>query len=160
LTLTPRHTAESSYGATAHRQEIGVTLKSNPNLAGSEQQLRRTLMTDSPKVITAGELPEVITEYLKARKARDAAAIDYYEADAEVTDEGITYTGPAEIAVWLSTSASEYTYSTEMTAAIFFGENRYDVTQHLEGDFPGGKVDLQFRFTMRDGKISRLVIEE
>jgi hypothetical protein len=30
---------------------------------------------------------------------------------------------------------------------------------HLEGDFPGGVADLHFRFTLRDGLISRLVIE-
>ena len=26
-------------------------------------------------------------------------------------------------------------------------------------DFPGGTVDLHFRFTLRDGRIARLVIE-
>jgi len=30
---------------------------------------------------------------------------------------------------------------------------------HLEGNFPGGVADLQFKFTLRDGRISRLTIE-
>jgi hypothetical protein len=34
------------------------------------------------------------------------------------------------------------------------------VTHHLEGNFPGGQVDLHFRFTLRDGAIADLVIEE
>ena len=34
-----------------------------------------------------------------------------------------------------------------------------DVGQHLEGDFPGGVVDLHFRFTLDGASISRLVIE-
>jgi hypothetical protein len=33
------------------------------------------------------------------------------------------------------------------------------VVHHLEGDFPGGVVDLHFRFTLRDALIARLVIE-
>ncbi|MFJ5104599.1 hypothetical protein [Streptomyces sp. NPDC088554] len=34
----------------------------------------------------------------------------------------------------------------------------YIATQHLEGDFPGGAVDLRYRFTLRDDRIERLVI--
>jgi len=106
-------------------------------------------------------LPEVITSYLKAHQARDLdAAIERYTDDASVTDEGRTYNGPDEIRAWLSRSASEFSYTIEMTGSTRLGEDRYDVTHHLEGNFPGGKVDLHFRFTMRDGKIARLVIEE
>ena len=32
------------------------------------------------------------------------------------------------------------------------------VTNHLEGDFPGGTVDLRYRFVLRDDLISRLDI--
>jgi ketosteroid isomerase-like protein len=106
-------------------------------------------------------LPEVITSYLKAHQARDLdAAIERYTDDASVTDEGRTYNGPDEIRAWLSRSASEFTYTIEMTGASKLGDDRYDVTHHLEGNFPGGKVDLNFRFTLRGGKIARLVIEE
>jgi hypothetical protein len=107
------------------------------------------------------ELPEVIKTYLKAHQARDIdAAIERYTDDASVTDEGRTHNGPDEIRAWLSRSASEYSYTIEMTGATNLGDERYDVTHHLEGNFPGGKVDLHFRFTLRDGKIARLVIEE
>jgi hypothetical protein len=47
-----------------------------------------------------------------------------------------------------------------MTGAAHVGEDGYDVIHHLEGDFPGGVVDLHFRFALRDGTIVRLVIEE
>jgi hypothetical protein len=106
-------------------------------------------------------LPEVITGYLKAYQARDLdTAIERYTNDASVTDEGRTYNGPDEIRAWLSRSANEYSYTIEMTAATKLGDERYDATHHLEGNFPGGKVDLHFRFTLHDGKIARLVIEE
>ncbi len=38
-------------------------------------------------------------------------------------------------------------------------DSHYDARHHLEGNFPGGVVDLHFRFTLRDGQIARLVIE-
>ena len=38
-------------------------------------------------------------------------------------------------------------------------DEHYTAINHLEGDFPGGVVDLRFRFTLRDGRIASLVIE-
>jgi hypothetical protein len=35
----------------------------------------------------------------------------------------------------------------------------YVAVHHLEGDFPGGVVDLRFRFTLREGRIAELVIK-
>jgi hypothetical protein len=117
-------------------------------------------MSETPQAVAPAELPEIITSYLKAHQVRDlGAAMQSYEADATVTDEGRTYHGPAEIRAWLSRSASEYSYTIEMTGATKIGDDRYDVTHHLEGNFPGGTVDLHFRFTLRNGKITRLVIE-
>jgi ketosteroid isomerase-like protein len=114
-----------------------------------------------PHFDQAAGLPEVITSYLRAHQARDLdRAIERYTGDASVTDEGRTYNGPDEIRAWLSRSANEFSYTIEITGATKLGDERYDVAHHLEGNFPGGKVDLRFRFTLRDGKIARLVIEE
>jgi hypothetical protein len=118
-------------------------------------------MSTRPRTIDTTELPELITSYLRAHAARDLdVAVRSYAPGATVTDEGRTYRGTDEIRAWLSRSASEYTYTIEMTGAAKVGEDGYDVTQHLEGDFPGGVVDLHFRFVVRDGTIVRLVIEE
>ena len=117
-------------------------------------------MSETPQVTDPAGLPEIITSYLKAHQARDLdAAMQSYEPGATVTDEGRTYQGPSEIREWLSRSASEYTYTIKMTGASKLGDDRYDVTHHLEGNFPGGTVDLHFRFTLRNGKIASLVIE-
>jgi hypothetical protein len=35
---------------------------------------------------------------------------------------------------------------------------RHDVHTHLEGNFPGGTVDLTFRFGLRDDRIATLQI--
>ena len=117
-------------------------------------------MTEQEKTVEFAVLPETITSYLKAHQARDLdAALASYTPDANVTDEGRTYHGPDEIRAWLSRSASEYTYTIEMIGATKLDQDHYDVTHHLEGNFPGGPVNLRFRFSLRHGAISRLVIE-
>jgi hypothetical protein len=94
-------------------------------------------MSETPQAVDPAELPEIITSYLKAHQVRDlGAAMQSYEPAARVTDEGRTYHGPAEIRAWLSRSASEYIYTIEMTGATKIGDARYDVTHHLEGNFP------------------------
>jgi ketosteroid isomerase-like protein len=106
------------------------------------------------------ELPAVITTYLTAHRARDLeAAISAFAADATVTDEGRTHRGRDEIRTWLSGAAGEYSYTTAFTGAVRTGATEFDAVQHLEGDFPGGVVDLHFRFTLDGPSISRLVIE-
>jgi ketosteroid isomerase-like protein len=117
-------------------------------------------MTARGEKLDLADLPEMIDSYLGAHQARDLdAAMSSYSQDATVTDDGRTYHGPAEIRAWLSRSASEYTYTSEVVAATRIDDDRYDLALHLEGNFPGGQTDLHFRFRLLDGAISRLVIE-
>lgn len=110
--------------------------------------------------ISPDELPDPIPAYLTAHLARDAdAAAAYFTGDAEVVDEGRTYTGHDAIRGWLGRAAGEFSYTTELVSAARCADGRYDAVHHLEGDFPGGVADLHFRFTLRDGLIRRLVIE-
>ncbi|WP_035717289.1 nuclear transport factor 2 family protein [Gordonia terrae] len=104
-------------------------------------------------------LPDTIKTFMTALDAReDDRASATFAADAVVTDDGRDYRGRDEIEAWLADSVSEYTYTSEFTGATTTAEI-IDVGQHLHGDFPGGVVDLHYRFTLRDALISRLVIE-
>jgi ketosteroid isomerase-like protein len=117
-------------------------------------------MADDTQAIDLNKLPRTITGYLTAHRDRDAdAAITYFTDDAAVVDDGRTYQGPAEIHTWLDRSSSEYTYTIELVDAEKIDDEHYTAINHLEGDFPGGVVDLHFRFTLRDGHIARLAIE-
>ncbi|GLY88972.1 nuclear transport factor 2 family protein [Actinoallomurus iriomotensis] len=117
-------------------------------------------MTDNTQAIDLTELPRTIMEYLTAHRTRDAdAAITHFTDDAVVIDDGRTYRGPAEIRGWLERSSGEYTYTIELIGSERIDDEHYTAINHLEGDFPGGVVDLYFRFTLRDGRIARLVIE-
>ncbi|MFJ4821657.1 nuclear transport factor 2 family protein [Streptomyces bacillaris] len=115
---------------------------------------------DPSRSIDPAELPTTISRYLTAHTARDtAAALATLAPDATVTDEGRTHRGHAEIEQWLTGAAGAYTYTTEVLGAQRTDTDHWTVTQRLEGDFPGGVVDLRFRFSLGGGLIERLVIE-
>ncbi|MFE2432749.1 nuclear transport factor 2 family protein [Streptomyces sp. NPDC059373] len=115
---------------------------------------------NQPRTITPDALPEVITRYLKAHRAHDTAgAVTAFSADATVIDDGNTYEGTAAIEGWLGRSAGEFTYTIDLTEARQADATHYIATHHLEGNFPGGTVDLRYQFTLRDDLIERLVIE-
>jgi hypothetical protein len=94
------------------------------------------------------ELPDAVSRYLEAHLVRNTpTALSTFHEGATVTDEGITHTGTAAIETWLSTAASEFTFTTERLSA-----------EQLDGDFPGGRADLRYRFTLRSGLIGDLTI--
>ncbi|MEU7830147.1 MULTISPECIES: nuclear transport factor 2 family protein [unclassified Nonomuraea] len=115
---------------------------------------------NQPRTSPPGPLPEVITRYLAAHHAHDTVtAITAFTREATVIDDGNSYEGTEAIGEWLDRSATEFTYTIHLTGAQQTDATRYIATHHLEGDFPGGTVDLRYQFTLRDGLIERLVIE-
>jgi hypothetical protein len=108
--------------------------------------------------MTEIEVPAAVRAYLTAHAAEDDdAAVRAFAPDAAVTDEGRTFTGTREISAWRHRASSEWTYTTVITGARREGDD-WIVSICLEGDFPGGVADLDQRFTVRDGEITRLVI--
>ncbi|MGW6911604.1 nuclear transport factor 2 family protein [Streptomyces sp. NPDC054940] len=115
---------------------------------------------NQPRTITPDALPEVITRYLRAHHSRDtAAAIAVFTDDATVIDDGNTYQGAAAIERWLDRSATEFTYTIHLTGAQQAAPAHYIATHHLEGNFPGGTVDLRYQFTLDNDLIEHLAIE-
>jgi ketosteroid isomerase-like protein len=109
--------------------------------------------------IDPDDLPAVVHSYLTAHDARDVdTALAALTDDAVVVDEGHAHRGKEAIATWMRRSASEYTYTSRLTGARKDDAAHWVATHHLEGDFPGGAVDLDFRFTLRDGKVGALTI--
>ena len=104
------------------------------------------------------QLPEPITAYFAADKLDGDAVARCFTSDAVVKDEGRTYTGVAAIKQWKAKTAAKYTYTCEP----FRIEREPGLTvvhSHLEGDFPGGQVDLRFFFRLERGKIAALEIK-
>ena len=120
-------------------------------------------MSAGSEAAATDALPRVISDYLAASERRDVGAIvACFAPDALVTDEDRTWRGAAEIRQWRESVATAYEYTVELTGAKALREadgiGRFDVYTHLEGNFPGGTVDLTDHFAVRGGRIVRLEI--
>jgi hypothetical protein len=105
------------------------------------------------------DLPAVVLRYLYAHDRRDTdGALATFTPDALVTDDGHTYRGRVEIRDWLSRASVEFTYTRTLIDAAQVDDGTWLVTNHLEGDFPGGVVDLRYRFVVTGGLLSELDI--
>ena len=115
---------------------------------------------DDHAPIAAADLPEAVATYLAAHRASDTrTASAQFTETAVVVDDGHTYTGRTEIDAWLARSSSEYTYTTTLLRSERLDAAHYRAVQRLEGNFPGGVVDLRYTFALRSGTITELVIE-
>src|SRR4051794_19651595 len=105
------------------------------------------------------ELPATIRAFLSAHSAREAeAAARTFTPDAVLVDQETTYRGAEQVLDFLHHAGSEFTYTTEVFAARRIDEAHWAAVIRLEGDFPGGLADLDYRFTLTGGLISELTI--
>lgn len=105
------------------------------------------------------QLPATIRAYLAAHAAKEAdAAARTFDPEAAVVDEGRTFRGAEQVREFLHTAGGQYTYTTELVAAERVDEQQWVAVNRLEGDFPGGLVELRYRFTLVDDLITELVI--
>ncbi|UOY02434.1 nuclear transport factor 2 family protein [Blastococcus sp. PRF04-17] len=113
----------------------------------------------TPTSILPEQLPETIRVYLAAHGARDVdAALRAFTPTAVVVDDGTTYRGTEEVRSFLSKAGAEFSYTTELVAAERVDDARWVAIHRLEGDFPGGVVELHHRFTMDGDRVAELVI--
>jgi hypothetical protein len=108
-------------------------------------------------VIRPSQLPTTIRDYLAAHAAGETEnALRTFAPTAEVTDEGHTYRGTDEVRRFLAKAGSQYTYTTELIGAEridatgALDSRRWVAVNRLEGDFPGGVVELRYRFALGD----------
>ena len=104
---------------------------------------------------TAMHLPHAVMRFLREadpqHKANAHDLLAAFATDATVVDNEHSYTGHDEIHRWREAESSKYTYTVMATHVEKFDDTRYVVTNRLEGDFPGGVVDVIYRFTLADG---------
>ena len=104
-------------------------------------------------------IPDVIENYLAAHDRGDVdGALPAFAAEATVSDDGHDYVDLQEIRPWLTRSSTEFTYTRTLVSAHHEGGGVWVVVNHLEGNFPGGQVDLSYRFVVQHDKVVRLVI--
>lgn len=104
-------------------------------------------------------LPDTISTYLEAQDRGDnPTVLATLHPDATIVDDGHRFDGHDEIEAWLTGAASEYTFTRTLVSAEATGDGSWLVINHIEGDFPGGQVDLRYRFTLAEGLITDLTI--
>jgi len=109
--------------------------------------------------IAPSGLPVLIRDYLAAHAAHDTdAALRAFAPAAVVVDDGATYRGTEEIRQFLTRAGAGFRYTSRTTGARREGDARWVATRRLEGDFPGGVVELDHRFDLADDLITELVI--
>ena len=119
-------------------------------------------MSDEAQVrnVNLSDLPTVIASYLDAHRNHETMlALNAFADNAVVEDDDRTYQGRSAIDAWLNRSSSEYTYTITPIAVHQIDDSHFVVVNHLEGNFPGGQVDLRYQFTLGGGRITHLTIE-
>ena len=111
----------------------------------------------------AGSLPAVVSVYLAASDRDDInAVVACFTKDAVVLDEDRHWRGADAIRQWRENVAAAFEYTVAIIGSESLGEveggQRHEVYTHLEGNFPGGQVDLTNRFTLRGDLIVGLEI--
>jgi ketosteroid isomerase-like protein len=121
-------------------------------------------MNTGPEDLAASaSLPAVVSNYLAASERDDIDAIvACFTEDAVVLDEDRHWRGAQAIRQWRENVATAYEYTVALIGSQALGEvdggQRHAVYTHLEGNFPGGQVDLTNRFTLRGELIVGLQI--
>jgi hypothetical protein len=89
----------------------------------------------------------------------DDSALSAFAPDGRVFDDGHEYRGQAAIHDWLARASTQFTYTRTFIEATAEASNRWLLRDRLEGDFPGGVVELGYHFRLVDGLIADLVIQ-
>ncbi|MEU5841122.1 nuclear transport factor 2 family protein [Rhodococcus sp. NPDC047139] len=105
--------------------------------------------------------PDAVRAYLALAAGEGrTAATPLFAENAHVTDDGVDYRGRVEVRAWLDRVAGEFSYTTTPVAVDGDADSdRVSVRCRIEGNFPGGVVDLDYGFRLDSaGLLASLVI--
>jgi hypothetical protein len=106
----------------------------------------------------AVELPGLLADYLSATNAHDVAAMSAaFTVDSLVKDEGREHRGLAAIREWMKETIEKYDYRVEPIESSQM-DRKTVVLVSISGTFPGSPITLQYEFTIKGQKITRLEI--
>jgi hypothetical protein len=94
---------------------------------------------------TTGLFPAAAAYFERMARDRTADVVELFASTARVVDDGRTYLGHSQIAEWLGGPASEFT-TTSTRLGLETSGRATVIRVRLEGNFPGGCVDLSYEF--------------
>jgi hypothetical protein len=105
------------------------------------------------------QLPSNLREFFAALVVHDAdTAAQFLTPDVIAVDEGKTWRGRDEVYLFVRDAGAEFEVDTEVLGARRIDDSHFIIAVRLTGNFPGGTADLDYRFALRDGLITELVI--
>ena len=103
-------------------------------------------------------LPKPIAAYLAAENGDDTEVLaQCFANDAIIRDEGRKIAGLAVIKEWKAESKKKYQHTVEPLSFVQ-KEGKTVVMARVAGKFTGSPLDLQFVFSIKDGKIASLEV--
>ena len=109
--------------------------------------------------IPSASLPVTVRGFIAAHIVRDAdTSSSFLTEDVVVVDQGETFRGREQVHAFLRDAGSEFEYTTEQIGARRVDDAHWVVILRLEGTFPGGVAELDYRFALRDDLVAELVI--
>jgi ketosteroid isomerase-like protein len=102
-------------------------------------------------------VPDAVERYFAALNGRDIEGLlVIFTPDAVVIDEGQTWRGMNEIRIWINDVAFRFEYTAGVLGIEAADDGSYVARVRLEGNFPGGTVELNVRFDVEGSQIRRL----
>ncbi|MBN9736665.1 MULTISPECIES: nuclear transport factor 2 family protein [unclassified Pseudonocardia] len=109
--------------------------------------------------LQSDSLPAKVRDFLAAHVVRDDdTASTFLAEDVVLVDQGETVRGREQAHAFLRDAGSQFEYTTELVGAHRVDDTHSVATVRLEGTFPGGVAELDYRFALRDDLIAELVI--
>jgi hypothetical protein len=103
-------------------------------------------------------LTEPLATYIAAVNGNEVeSAVECFDEDASVLDEGRTIRGRSAIRRWIVETKRKYRHTIDPLKSGK-EDDKVTVTCRLSGDFPGSPVEARFAFVLQGGKISSLEI--
>ena len=101
----------------------------------------------------------VLARYFEAANGRDfSGQVGCFAPDAVVHDEEHDHVGAEAIGAWIEETTQKY----DQRFTVLGSKERDGaevVTATVAGNFPGSPIELDFVFTLRNGKIAALRVE-
>ena len=94
----------------------------------------------------------------KAVNARRDPRVSLVVHSDDWDDPYVQVDGTAEVLEFLRHAGGEFTYTSELIGARRLDDAHWVAVNRLEGDFPGGVAELDYRFTLADDLITELFI--
>jgi len=151
-----RAVTDANLAAAGAQPEGADLIKAALGLLPAAPAAPATAPATAPPVV----LPAAVSGFLADQVGTDRdATLAHFADDATVVDDGKSFAGRDAILGWLSREASEFTFTSTTVKTEKHDDARYTVTNHLEGNFPGGTADLRFQFFVSGGRIASLTIQ-